>query len=41
MSPRQIRLGAVLQARGHHVSAWLHPDSQADAGLNDRQAAGA
>jgi FMN-dependent oxidoreductase (nitrilotriacetate monooxygenase family) len=32
--PRQIRLGAFLQATGHHVAAWLHPDSQADAGLN-------
>jgi FMN-dependent oxidoreductase (nitrilotriacetate monooxygenase family) len=32
--PRQIRLGAFLQATGHHVAAWLHPDAQADAGLN-------
>ncbi|HEX4708969.1 hypothetical protein [Phenylobacterium sp.] len=32
--PRQIRLGAFLQATGHHVAAWLHPESQADAGLN-------
>jgi FMN-dependent oxidoreductase (nitrilotriacetate monooxygenase family) len=31
---RQIRLGAFLQATGHHVAAWLHPKSQADAGLN-------
>lgn len=31
---RQIKLGAFLQATGHHVSAWLHPDAQADAGLN-------
>jgi FMN-dependent oxidoreductase (nitrilotriacetate monooxygenase family) len=31
---RQIRLGAFLQATGHHVAAWLHPDAQADAGLN-------
>jgi len=31
---RQLRLGAFLQATGHHVSAWLHPKSQADAGLN-------
>jgi FMN-dependent oxidoreductase (nitrilotriacetate monooxygenase family) len=30
----QIRLGAFLQATGHHVAAWLHPKSQADAGLN-------
>ncbi|MDB5446515.1 MAG: class flavin-dependent oxidoreductase [Phenylobacterium sp.] len=33
-SRRQIRLGAFLQATGHHVAAWLHPGSQADAGLN-------
>ncbi|MDB5712949.1 MAG: class flavin-dependent oxidoreductase [Sphingomonadales bacterium] len=32
--PRKLRLGAFLQATGHHVSAWLHPDTQADAGLN-------
>ena len=31
---RQLKLGAFLQATGHHVSAWLHPDAQADAGLN-------
>ncbi|MCE7796465.1 LLM class flavin-dependent oxidoreductase [Sphingobium sufflavum] len=31
---RQIRLGAFLQATGHHIAAWLHPDAQADAGLN-------
>lgn len=31
---RQLRLGAFLQATGHHVSAWLHPDTQADAGHN-------
>jgi N-acetyl-S-(2-succino)cysteine monooxygenase len=34
VQPRQIRLGAFLQATGHHVAAWLHPESQADAGLN-------
>lgn len=28
---RQIRLGGFLQATGHHVAAWLHPDAQADA----------
>ncbi|HEY3697383.1 LLM class flavin-dependent oxidoreductase [Phenylobacterium sp.] len=33
-TPRQIRLGAFLQATGHHVAAWRHPDAQADAGLN-------
>ena len=32
--PRRLRLGAFLQATGHHVAAWLHPDTQADAGLN-------
>jgi FMN-dependent oxidoreductase (nitrilotriacetate monooxygenase family) len=31
---RTLRLGAFLQATGHHVSAWLHPKAQADAGLN-------
>ncbi|OKH46230.1 nitrilotriacetate monooxygenase [Calothrix sp. HK-06] len=31
---RKFRLGAFIQATGHHVSAWRHPDSQADAGLN-------
>jgi FMN-dependent oxidoreductase (nitrilotriacetate monooxygenase family) len=31
---RKFRLGAFIQATGHHISAWLHPDAQADAGLN-------
>ncbi|NIJ37360.1 FMN-dependent oxidoreductase (nitrilotriacetate monooxygenase family) [Sphingopyxis panaciterrae] len=31
---RQIRLGAFIQATGHHIAAWRHPDAQADAGLN-------
>lgn len=31
---RKFRLGAFIQATGHHVSAWRHPDSQIDAGLN-------
>jgi len=31
---RTIRLGAFIQATGHHVAAWRHPESQADAGLN-------
>ena len=31
---RQIKLGAFVQATGHHVAAWLHPGSQPDAGLN-------
>jgi len=34
MSDRKLRLGGFLQATGHHVSAWLHPDTQADAGHN-------
>jgi N-acetyl-S-(2-succino)cysteine monooxygenase len=31
---RQMRLGAFIMATGHHVAAWRHPASQADAGLN-------
>ncbi|MFN5564093.1 MAG: LLM class flavin-dependent oxidoreductase, partial [Pseudanabaena sp.] len=31
---RQFRLGAFVQATGHHVSAWRHPDAQIDAGHN-------
>ncbi|WP_392533460.1 LLM class flavin-dependent oxidoreductase [Nostoc sp. C117] len=31
---RKFRLGAFIQATGHHVSAWRHPDTQADAGFN-------
>jgi N-acetyl-S-(2-succino)cysteine monooxygenase len=31
---RKMRLGAFIMATGHHVAAWRHPDSQADAGLN-------
>jgi len=31
---RQIKLGAFVQATGHHISAWLHPGAQPDAGLN-------
>ncbi|BAY60115.1 monooxygenase-like protein [Calothrix brevissima NIES-22] len=31
---RQFRLGAFIQATGHHISAWRHPDAQIDAGLN-------
>ncbi|MFB2837336.1 LLM class flavin-dependent oxidoreductase [Floridanema evergladense] len=31
---RKFRLGAFIQATGHHVSAWRHPDAQIDAGLN-------
>ncbi|MCG6136517.1 MAG: LLM class flavin-dependent oxidoreductase [Nostoc sp. LLA-1] len=31
---RKFRLGAFVQATGHHISAWRHPDAQIDAGLN-------
>jgi N-acetyl-S-(2-succino)cysteine monooxygenase len=31
---RQLRLGAFIMATGHHVAAWRHPESQADAGIN-------
>src|SRR3546814_20063578 len=34
IDPRKIRLGAFIQATGHHTAAWRHPDAQADAGLN-------
>lgn len=34
MTDRKLRLGAFLQATGHHVSAWLHPEAEADAGHN-------
>ncbi|MBV8908330.1 MAG: LLM class flavin-dependent oxidoreductase [Sphingomonas sp.] len=30
--PRQIKLGAFVQATGHHVAAWLHPGAEPDAG---------
>jgi FMN-dependent oxidoreductase (nitrilotriacetate monooxygenase family) len=33
-NPRKLRLGAFVQATGHHIAAWRHPDAQADAGLN-------
>ncbi|AMM16790.1 MAG: LLM class flavin-dependent oxidoreductase [Pseudomonadota bacterium] len=29
-----LRLGAFLYPSGHHIAAWRHPDSQADAGIN-------
>jgi N-acetyl-S-(2-succino)cysteine monooxygenase len=32
----QLRLGAFLYPAGHHIAAWRHPDSQADAGINFR-----
>jgi len=31
---RQIKLGAFVQATGHHIAAWLHPGAEPDAGLN-------
>ena len=31
---RKLHLGAFLQATGHHIASWRHPDAQADAGLN-------
>jgi FMN-dependent oxidoreductase (nitrilotriacetate monooxygenase family) len=33
-NPPKLRLGAFVQATGHHIAAWRHPDAQADAGLN-------
>ncbi|MFT4191082.1 MAG: LLM class flavin-dependent oxidoreductase [Comamonas sp.] len=32
----QLRLGAFLYPTGHHIAAWRHPQSQADAGANFR-----
>jgi alkanesulfonate monooxygenase len=34
MSRRQLRLGAFIMATGHHIAAWRHPGSVADAGVN-------
>lgn len=31
---RQLRLGAFIQATGHHIAGWRHPGSQADSGIN-------
>lgn len=31
---RQLKLGAFLMAGGHHVAAWRHPETPADAGLD-------
>jgi alkanesulfonate monooxygenase len=34
-SPRkQLKLGAFFHPTGNHVAAWLHPESQIDAGVN-------
>jgi N-acetyl-S-(2-succino)cysteine monooxygenase len=30
----QIRLGGFFHPTGNHVAAWLHPESQIDAGIN-------
>ncbi|HVV94452.1 MAG TPA: LLM class flavin-dependent oxidoreductase, partial [Hyphomicrobiales bacterium] len=32
----QMKLGAFFHPTGNHVAAWLHPDSQIDAGTNFR-----
>lgn len=34
MTQRQLKLGAFIQATGHHIAAWRHPGSQADSGIN-------
>jgi alkanesulfonate monooxygenase len=34
MTQRQLKLGAFIQATGHHIAAWRHPGSQADSGAN-------
>ncbi|KQP22706.1 LLM class flavin-dependent oxidoreductase [Pseudorhodoferax sp. Leaf267] len=34
MTQRKLRLGAFIMATGHHIAAWRHPGSQADAGTN-------
>jgi FMN-dependent oxidoreductase (nitrilotriacetate monooxygenase family) len=31
---KQLRLGAFIQATGHHIAAWRHPGSQSDSGIN-------
>ncbi|KAB0636722.1 LLM class flavin-dependent oxidoreductase [Burkholderia latens] len=31
-----LHLGAFLYPTGHHIAAWRHPDSQADAGVDFR-----
>jgi alkanesulfonate monooxygenase len=32
MTERKLRLGAFVMATGHHIAAWRHPGSDADAG---------
>ena len=34
--PKQMKLGMFLRPAGHHLAAWRHPQSQADAGVNFR-----
>ncbi len=34
--PRKMKLGIFLNITGHHVAAWRHPGSQADAATNFR-----
>jgi FMN-dependent oxidoreductase (nitrilotriacetate monooxygenase family) len=34
MTQRLLKLGAFIQATGHHIAAWRHPGSQADSGTN-------
>jgi N-acetyl-S-(2-succino)cysteine monooxygenase len=34
MSQRKLKLGAFIQATGHHIAAWRHPGSQVDSGTN-------
>lgn len=31
---KQLKLGAFLPGSGHHVTAWRHPNTPADGGLN-------
>ncbi|KAF0815142.1 Nitrilotriacetate monooxygenase component A [Andreprevotia sp. IGB-42] len=33
-SQPKLKLGAFIQATGHHIAAWRHPGSQADSGVN-------
>src|SRR3984885_12182976 len=32
----RMKLGTLIHPTGNHVAAWLHPDSQIDAGTNFR-----
>ena len=31
---RQMKLGLMLQQSGHHIAAWLHPESWVDTELD-------